>query len=305
MACLAKSPKDKLSLIDKDLAGDHYLPLKRQAELLGLSRSSLYYQRAPEVSEEDKALMDEIDKIYTKHPFFGTRRIRQELKKVGLVVCRQRIAQLMQSMGIEAIYPKPNLSLNCHDHPVFPYLLKGLKVVRVNQVWGIDITYIKLSSGFVYLVAIIDWYSRFVVDYEISIGLDNEFVISCLKRAFSHGVTPEILNSDQGVQFTSKEYIELLTSQSIQISMDHKGRCFDNIFVERLWRSVKYEEVYLKSYASVREAIEGLSEYFHFYNYDREHSSLEYQTPNKIYFGHIKPGEEVTKENTNLGVLVS
>jgi len=288
---LAKSPKEKLSLIDKNLK---YLPLKRQTELLGLSRSTLYYPRPHEVSAQDKQVMDEIDVIYTKHPFYGTRRIRYELKRQGIVLCRQKIAKLMRIMGICAMYPKPNLSLNGKVHPFYPYLLKGLKVERSNQVWGIDITYIRLNGGFVYLVAVIDWYSRYVVDWEISITLETEFVLNCLKRAFKKAI-PEILNSDQGVQMTDKDYIELVESQGTSISMDHKGRCFDNIFTERLWRSVKYEEVYLKEYTSPRDAIINLAEYFKFYNHDRPHQSLNYLTPAQVYIGQIMSGKEVEK----------
>lgn len=290
MGFLAKSPKEKLSLIDKNLK---YLPLRRQAELVGLSRSTLYYSRQVEVSLEDK-LMDAIDVIYTKHPFFGTRKIKRELGKIGIIVCRQKIAKLMRVMGIETLYPKPNLSLNGKVHPVYPYLLKGLPITKPNQVWGVDITYIKLNGGFVYLVAVIDWYTRYVVSWEISISLETEFVLSCLKRAFKKA-TPEILNSDQGVQMTDKEYIELVTNQGVKISMDHKGRCFDNIFTERLWRTVKYEEVYLKEYTSPKDAIINLAEYFKFYNNERGHQSLNYLTPSQVYFGQISLKKEVEK----------
>lgn len=210
-------------------------------------------------------------------------------------------------MGIEAIYPRPNLSKNLKRHPVFPYLLKGLDINRVNQVWGIDITYIRLNGGFVYLVVIIDWYSRLVVDWEISISLDHEFVISCLKRAFLKA-KPEILNSDQGVQMTCEEYISLVTEKGVKISMDHRGRCFDNIFTERLWRTVKYEEVYLKEYSSVKDAILNLRAYFEFYNYQRLHQALNNLTPAEVYFGQlqvgqIKPGKEAKKTH-NLASFV-
>ncbi len=210
-------------------------------------------------------------------------------------------------MGIEAIYPKPNLSLNGKSHKVFPYLLKGLDIKAPNQVWGIDITYIRLAGGFVYLVAIIDWYSRFVIDWEISTSLDKEFVLESLKRAFSKAL-PEILNSDQGVQMTSEDYISLVTGNGVKISMDHKGRCFDNIFTERLWRSLKYEEVYLKEYSSPKDAILSTREYFEFYNYERLHQSLNYLTPAEVYFGELgqtMPGKEVTNKTQSLAVLVS
>lgn len=283
-----------------------YIPLKRQAELLGLSRSTLYYRKR-EMNPFELKVMERIDEIYTKRPFYGSRRITKQLRREGFKVNRKRIKRLMGIMGIEAIYPKPNLSLNGKSHTVFPYLLKGLDINRPNQVWGIDITYIRLAGGFVYLVAIIDWHSRFVIDWEVSISLDKEFVISCLKRAFVKA-KPEILNSDQGVQMTSEDYINLVTDSEVQISMDNKGRCFDNIFTERLWRTVKYEEVYLKEYSSPRDAILNLTEYFNFYNYERLHQSLEDLTPAEVYFGQklgqVMPGKEVTKKTHNLANFV-
>ncbi len=247
--------------------------------------------------------MEKIDEIFTRWPFYGSRRITGQLKREGLAVNRKRVRRLMGIMGIEAIYPKPNLSLNGKVHPVFPYLLKGLDINHPNQVWGIDITYIRLNGGFVYLVAVIDWYSRLVVDWEISISLDREFVISCLKRAFLKA-KPEILNSDQGVQMTSEEYINLLSENGVQISMDHRGRCFDNIFTERLWRSVKYEEVYLKEYSSPKDAKENLTDYFEFYNYRRLHQSLNDLTPAEVYYGLTQIRKEAKKTQI-LTVLVS
>lgn len=293
-------------LIDRN---HKYLPLKRQAELLGISRSSLYYQKKP-VDPFELKVMAKIDEIFTRWPFYGSRRITKQLRREGIKgfeevkVNRKRVKRLMRIMGIESIYPKPNLSLNGKAHPRFPYLLKGLDINKPNQVWGIDITYIRLNGGFVYLVAVIDWYSRFVVSWEVSISLDKEFVLSCLKRAFLKA-QPEILNSDQGVQMTSQEYLKLLTDQGVQISMDHRGRCFDNIFTERLWRSVKWEEVCLKEYSSPKEAIRNLSEYFEFYNYQRLHQSLNDLTPAEVYFGEIKPRKEVTEKTQSLAVLVS
>lgn len=252
-------------------------------------------------------VMERIDEVFTKRPFYGSRRITKQLRSEGFKVNRKRVKRLMGVMGIEAIYPKPNLSLNGKPHPVFPYLLKGLDIKRPNQVWGIDITYIRLAGGFVYLVAVIDWYSRFVIDWEVSISLDKEFVLDCLKRAFLKA-KPEILNSDQGVQMTSEDYISLVTGNGVQISMDHRGRCFDNIFTERLWRSVKYEEVYLKEYSSPRDAILNLREYFNFYNYERMHQSLEDLTPAEVYFGQklgqVMPGKEVAKKTHNLANFV-
>lgn len=269
---------------------------------MGLSRSTLYYQKVAPSPFELK-VMEKIDEIFTRRPFYGSRRITSQLKREGFAANRKRVKRLMGVMGIEAIYPKPNLSLNGKSHPVFPYLLKGLDINRPDQVWGIDITYIRLNGGFVYLVAIIDWYSRLVVDWEVSISLDREFVISCLKRAFLKA-KPEILNSDQGVQMTSEEYINLLTENQIQISMDHRGRCFDNIFTERLWRSVKYEEVYLKEYSSPKDAKENLTEYFEFYNYQRLHQALNDLTPAEVYYGLTQSRKE-TKKTQILTVLVS
>lgn len=291
-------------LFDKDFK---YLPLTRQAELLGISRSTLYYPRLPEVSPEDKLVIDAIDVIFTKCPFYGTRRIKRELKKRGIIICRQKVAKLMRIMGIEAMYPKPNLSLNTQPHPIYPYLLKGLKITRPNQVWGIDITYIRLQTGFVYLVAVIDWYSRLVVSWDLSISLDSECVLSCLRKAFLVGI-PDILNSDQGVQMTCREYIDLVEGSGVKISMDHRGRCFDNIFTERLWRTIKYEEVYLKSYESVWEARLNIGAYITFYNNERMHQSLNYQTPVEVHFGklgQVMPGKEVAKKTQSLAVLVS
>lgn len=303
MGFLAKSHFEKVSLIDKV---SNILTLKRQSELLGISRESLYYQKR-EIDPVTLKIMNRIDETFTKRPFYGSRRVTKNLKREGFRVNRKKIQRLMRIMGIEALYPKPNLSLNGKPHPTFPYLLKGLAINHPNQVWGIDITYIRLNGGFVYLVAVIDWYSRYVVSWEVSISLDREFVLSCLRRAFLTGI-PEILNSDQGVQMTAQEYIDLVLSHGVQISMDHQGRCFDNIFTERLWRSVKYEEVYLKEYSSPRDAILNLREYFNFYNYERLHQSLEDLTPAEVYFGKIlgqvMPRKEVTKKTHNLANFV-
>lgn len=302
MAFLAKSHSERVSHIDRN---HKYIPLKRQAELLGVSRESLYYQKRA-IDPVTLKIMNRIDELFTKRPFYGSRRITKQLKREGFKVNRKKVQRLMRLMGIEAIYPKPNLSLNGKVHPTFPYLLKGLVIKRPNQVWGIDITYIRLEGGFVYLVAVIDWYSRFVVDWEISISLDREFVLEVLKRAFLKA-KPEILNSDQGVQMTAEEHIDLLQSHEVKISMDHRGRCFDNIFTERLWRTVKYEEVYLKEYSSPKDVILNLREYFNFYNYERLHQSLEDKTPAEVYFGklgQVMPGKEVTKKTHNLANFV-
>ena len=227
--------------------------------------------------------MDKIDKIYTDFPYYGSRKITKALQREGLVVNRKRVLRLMNLMGIEAIFPKKSLSLNGKAHPVYPYLLRGVNVARPNQAWGIDITYVKLATGFVYLTAVLDWYSRYVVAFEIGLTLSSDFCLRAIVNSLAMA-KPEIINSDQGVQFTSHEYIDLLESNRIKISMDHKGRCFDNIFTERLWRTVKYEEVYLKSYESPRQAKESLKAYFYRYNYQRLHQALDYKTPAEIYY---------------------
>lgn len=253
-----------------------------QADLLGISRASVYYQPQP-ISEADSALLNEIDRIYTACPFYGVRRITAQSKRDGLVANHKRVHRLMQVLGIEAVYPKPNLSKNSQVHPVYPYLLKGLVIDHPNQVWGTDITYIRLQQGFVYLVAFLDWFSRYVVSWALSTTMEAAFCIGAAKEALAIAV-PEITNSDQGVQFTSTDYLAIWQAHAVAISMDHRGRCFDNIFTERLWRNVKYEDVYLKDYADVKEAKTSLGQYFDFYNNRRLHQSLNYQTPAEIYF---------------------
>lgn len=250
---------------------------------MNISRSSVYYQ--PYINQETELLLREVDKVYTKFPFYGTRKISQELKRQGYKnIGRDRVRTCMKTLGLEAIYPKPKTSKSHPAHKKYPYLLKNLNITHSNHVWGTDITYIPMQKGFLYLVAIIDWYSRFVISWEISISLTADFCINCLQNAFSINV-PEIHNSDQGVQFTSKDYISELQKKPVQISMDGRGRCFDNIFTERLWRTVKYEEVYIKHYQSVLEAINSLKKYFNLYNYERIHESLGYKTPYEIYSG--------------------
>lgn len=257
-----------------------------QAKLLNISRGSIYYQPV-EVSEEDINLMNLIDQVYTKYPFYGARRIKKALKrKYQLEVNRKHVSRLMKEMGIEAIYPKQNTSQPDNQNRTYPYLLRNLTINYPNQVWGTDITYIKLEHGFCYLVAIIDWYSRYVVAWELSGSLEIEFVLRNLEKALRLA-KPEIYNSDQGSHFTSPKHTEILTQQNIQISMDGRGRCMDNIFTERLWRTVKYENVYLKSYQNLQEAREGLTEYFHFYNHERMHSSLNDATPAEVYFNNF------------------
>lgn len=253
------------------------LSLALQSSLLGVSRSSCYYQPVP-VPIEDILAMNRIDELNTKRPYFGSRRVADALD-----MNRKRAQRLMRIMGIEALYPKRNLSLNNIPHPIYPYLLRGLPITRVNQVWGVDITYVRMRYGFVYLVAILDWFSRFVVSWRLSTTLDTDFCIEAVKEALTKGI-PEISNTDQGVQFTDSATLSLWEGHGVKISMDHKGRCFDNIFTERLWRTVKYEEVYLKSYETVLEAKQNLDEYFTFYNFERRHQSLNKQTPADVYF---------------------
>lgn len=271
----------KLGLIEKNHSE---LSVREQCELLQLNRSSLYWPRKPEVSAEDILVMNEIDKLYTKRPFFGVRRITDHLVIPGVVVNHKRIHRLMQVIGIQAIHARPNLSKPDKQHTVYPYLLRDLSIIRPNQVWGTDITYIRVNGSWLYLVAILDWYSRYVISWELSDTLCVEFCVENLKRALQIGI-PDIHNSDQGVQFTADDYVNILKLYpSIRISMDGRGRAMDNIFTERLWRSVKYEEVYLKDYQSPGEARQSLTEYFEFYNTERKHSALNKQTPESVYF---------------------
>ena len=257
------------------------LSVTRQCELLNLSKGGLYYESVG-VDPYDLELMDQIDRQFLKTPFYGSRRMTAALKVLGYEINRKRIQRIMREMGIEAIYPKPNLSEPRKEHKKYPYLLTEVDINRSNQVWGSDITYIRISDGFIYLMAILDLYSRFVLAWRLSTSLEAQFCLDALEEAMKKGL-PEIFNTDQGAQFTSEEWIEKLLSKGVKISMDSKGRAIDNIFVERLWRSVKYEEVYLKSYSSVREARESLDKYFMFYNNERLHQSLGYQPPREVY----------------------
>ena len=259
------------------------LSIRRQCELLELNRSTYYYKPS-EQSEENLRLMAAIDRIYTLHPHYGSRRITEVLKREGWSVNRKRVSRLMRLMGIEAIYPKPRLSKTEKSHPKYPYLLKGVSVERPNEVWCTDITYIPTAGGFAYLVAILDWHSRYVLSWELSNSMESSFCVSALERALARYGAPEIFNSDQGSQFTDKDFTDVLKGQGVRISMDGKGRCMDNIFIERLWRSVKYEEVYVKEYRSLSEARAGLAEYFRTYNELRPHQSLDYRTPCEVYF---------------------
>jgi putative transposase len=262
------------------------ISIQRQCELLGLNRSSFYYRQSVE-NEEDARLMRVIDEQYTKTPFYGYRKMTIYLQRLGLTVNHKRVLRLMKKLGLEAIYPKPNLSKPNKEHLKFQYLLKGVEIEHSNQVWATDITYIRLNGGFIYLLVIMDWHSRYVIDFEISTTLEAEVFVETLKRALKKG-KPEIFNSDQGSQFTSLEWLKVLQTNNIEISMDGQGRCFDNIFVERLWRTVKYEEVYLKEYEDVWEAEKSLGKYFYFYNHERPHQSLGNQTPFEIYQAGLK-----------------
>lgn len=257
------------------------ISVRRQCALLGVNRSGLYYQPRGE-SEESLMLMRLIDEEYTRHPFLGSRRIREWLCGRGYQVGRNRVQRLMQLMGIEAVYPKPKLSQPGEAHKVYPYLLNGVEVTRVNQVWSTDITYVRMAGGFVYLVAVMDWYSRYVLSWALSLTMEIDFCLAALNRALRRG-RPEIFNTDQGSQFTSPKFTGELETRGIAISMDGRGRCFDNIFIERLWRSLKYEEVYLREYALVPEARGGIAKWFQFYNHARPHQSLEYRTPAECY----------------------
>jgi len=256
--------------------------LRRQCELLRLSRSGLYYEPEPG-SAEDLAFMRRIDELHLKYPFYGSRKIAEALKAEGHEVNRKRIQRLMRQMGLEAIAPKPGTSRRAREHPVYPYLLRGLEISRPNQVWAADITYIPLARGFVYLIAIMDWYSRRVLSWRLSNTLDADFCVDALREALGRFGAPAIFNTDQGAQFTSETFTSVLRERSVKISMDGKGRCIDNVFVERLWRSLKHEEVYLHAYDDMREARAGIARYLSFYNDERPHQALGYQTPAAFY----------------------
>jgi putative transposase len=252
--------------------------MRRQCEIFGINRSSLYYESVGPDPEELE-LMQRIDELHLEFPFYGSRRVTRELRSRGLVVNRKRIQRLMRIMEIEAIAPKPNTSKATPEHAVYPYLLRSLTIDRPNQVWAADITYIPLARGFAYLVAIMDWYSRRVLSWRLSNTIDSTFCVDALDEALLHFGQPEIFNTDQGAQFTATTFTSVLLGRGVKISMDGKGRCTDNVFVERLWRSLKYEEVYLNDYDDLVEARAGIRRYFEFYNNRRQHQSLGYQTP--------------------------
>jgi putative transposase len=264
----------------------HRLPLARQAELLKLSRSGLYYEPRP-VSPADLAVMRRIDALHLDHPFAGSRMLRDLLRGEGVVIGRERVATMMRRMRIAALYRRPNTSKPAPGHKIYPYLLRGLAVERPNQVWAMDITYIPMARGFVYLAAVVDWFSRRVLAWRLSITLEVEFCLDAVEEALARYGRPEIFNTDQGSQFTSGVFTALLTRNAIAISMDGRGAWRDNVFVERLWRTVKYEEVHLRAYDSVGEARASLGRYLDFHNRERPHSSLDARTPDRAYFDHL------------------
>lgn len=279
------STAEKRRLIEPNSS---FLGTDEQCSLLELPRSSYYY--APSYGDPlNLELMHQLDELYTQHPFYGSRKMMYCLNQAGYSVNRKRIQRLMRLMGLEAIYPKKNLSKNNPEHRIYPYLLRGVPITHPNHVWSTDITYVRLEGGFVYLVAVIDWFSRYVLSWELSNSLDSHFCLLSLKAALKTA-SPEIFNTDQGSQFTSHEFTKELIDNQIKISMDGKGRALDNIFVERLWRSVKYENIYIKGYINMIEAYQGLADYFNFYNNERPHQSLGYKTPREVYSHQPRTG---------------
>jgi putative transposase len=272
---------ERLALIDHD---DPALPVVAQCQLLKVARSSFYYRPAPE-SADDLSVMRRMDELHLAWPFYGSRRMAAVLRREGWAVNRKRAKRLMRVMAIEAIYQKPNTSRGHADHKVYPYLLRGLTIDRPNQVWCADITYIPMAKGFVYLVAVMDWFSRRVLSWRLSITMETDFCVEALTEAIDRHGQPEIFNTDQGVQFTSAAFLDELAARDVRISMDGKGRYLDNIFIERLWRSLKYEEVYIKAYGSVPEARRNIGKWLAFYNDVRPHQALDYLTPREVFEG--------------------
>lgn len=254
--------------------------------MLGLSRSAYYY-KAKEVNTRDLTIMHLIDEEFTDHPFFGSRRLSDWLAEQGFPACRSKVGRMMKVMGIEAIYPRKSLSARHPDHKIYPYLLRGLTINRSDLVWCMDITYIRLKRGFAYLTVVMDWSSRYVISWELSMTMNKDFCTRCLNRALEKG-TPEIFNTDQGSQFTSNAFTQILKDSEVKISMDGKGRAFDNIMIERLWRTVKYEDVFINDYDDFYKAYEHLEKYFDFYNNERKHSSLGKKTPSEFYHKNRK-----------------
>ena len=271
---------ERKTMIRKDTT----LPVTTKCQLLEFSRSTAYYKRADKAPDlEELVLKRIIDELHMKHPFMGTRSLRDQLRRRGYKINRKRVRRLMDEMGIASTAPQPNTSRPGKNHKIYPYLLRGLKIYRPNQVWSTDITYIPMARGFLYLVAIMDWYSRKVLSWRLSISMDTAFCLEALNEAVQTYGAPEIFNTDQGAQFTSEEFTGALKSSNIRISMDGKGGWMDNVFIERLWRSLKYEEVYLKAYETVTEARSGIREWIRFYNHERTHQSLGRQTPEQVY----------------------
>jgi putative transposase len=276
------SVQEKRGCID---AGQAELSIARQCELIGLPRASYYREVTLSESPENLELMRLIDEEYTRHPFYGSRKMRAYLHRRGHRVNRKRVQRLMRKMGLASVAPKPNTSRQAPEHKVYPYLLRDLAINRPNQVWCSDLTYIPLEGGFAYLTVVMDWHSRYVLSWEVSVTMDEHFCVNALESALRRHTPPEIFNTNQGSQYTGKAFTGMLKEHAIHISMDGKGRAMDNIMVERLWRSVKYEEVYLKEYLSVAELIEGLKQYFTLYNHERPHQRLGYKTPAEVYWG--------------------
>ncbi len=266
----------------------HPLSITRQARALGMSRGSVYYSSRP-VSKTDLALMRRIDELHLNYPFAGSRMLQALLRGEGYQTGRLHVRSLMKRMGIEAIYRRPNISKPAPGHKIYPYLLRSLPVIRPNQVWAMDITYIPMARGFVYLAAVVDWFTRRVLSWRLSITLEPDFCIEAVTEALARYDKPDIFNTDQGSQFTSTDFIKTLKDAKIAISMDGKGAWRDNVFVERLWRTIKYEEVYLRAYDNVPEARAAIGKYLTFYNNKRPHSSLGYQTPDQAYFKALQP----------------
>ena len=265
---------------------NHPLPISKQAKAIGISRGSVYYLPRP-VSKQDQELMKKIDRLHLEYPFAGSRMLRDFLRQDRIKVGRKHVATLMKRMGIEALYRKPRTTKPGAGHKIYPYLLRTLPIDRPNQVWAMDITYIPMARGFVYLAVVLDWYTRRVLSWKVSITMDVHFCLEAVEEAILRYGTPEIMNTDQGSQFTSQAFTGLLKEHGIKISMDGKGSWRDNVFIERLWRSVKYEDIYLRAYGSVSEIKAGLSRYFNFYNNRRPHSSLDGQTPDQVYFNTL------------------
>jgi putative transposase len=262
------------------------LSIALQCDLLFINKSTYYYKQRG-LTERDLEIMKIIDEIYTQHPYFGARRMSKHLEPYGIMLGRKAVSRYYRIMAIEALYPKMNLSKRNQAHKIYPYLLRGVDITKVNQVWSTDITYIRMTQGFVYLVAVIDWFSRYILSWRISISLDADFCIEALEDAIEKYGQPDIFNTDQGSQFTSKNFIAVLTEHEIQISMDGKGRALDNVFIERFWRSLKQEKIYMIILNTVKEAKNAITDYINFYNKKRMHQSLEYLTPEQVHFRKI------------------